>query len=65
MRQPGLAECIIFVIYTVGVISIARDAVMRRSELSPVSYAIRLYGAGFLAVMALAGIGLRVWVALR
>jgi len=64
-NQHPFWYCIVFVVYTGGLLAIVRDGIRRRHELSPSSYATRVYGAGFLALIAIAGIALQIWEAYR
>jgi ABC-type transport system involved in cytochrome c biogenesis permease subunit len=63
--HPPLWYCILFVFYTTGLILTVRNGIQRRHELSRTSYVVRVYGAGFLALVALSGVALQVWIALH
>jgi hypothetical protein len=65
MKPPGLIECIVIVAYLSGLVSIVIDGRKRRDQLSRTGYVIRVYGGSFLAIVALLGIVLQVWLALR
>jgi hypothetical protein len=64
-NHPPLWYCVLFVVYTAGLISVVRKGIRRRHELSSGSYVIKVYGAGFLALLALAGIAVQIWLAYR
>jgi len=64
-KSPPLWYCILFVAYTAGLISIFRNAIRHRRELSTGSYAVRVFGAGFLLLVALSGIAFQLWTTLR
>ena len=64
-NHPPLWYCILFAFYIAGLVSIVRNGIRRKQELSAGSYAVRVYGAGFLLLIALAGVLAQVWAALR
>ena len=63
--NPPLWYCILIVLYVTGLISSVRGGLRRRHELSSGSYVIRVYGAGFLALLAIAGVALQIWLKYR
>ena len=63
--QPPLWYCILFAFYTAGLVLIVRDGIRRKRELSTGSFAVRVFGGGFLLLIALAGVLAQFWPALR